>query len=127
MFNIYFYGSEEEFESVSNSMQRYFKGGYKPLQNGKGYLIQLDEKRPNEFLKDLPLETREKLFNMLAKEFSQKQNSSAKTGRKRIDLPPRDILQKERENLSVAKLAEKYGCSSTTINRRLGLIKNKKG
>lgn len=60
MFNIYFYGSEEEFESVSNSMQRYFKGGYKPLQNGKGYLIQLDEKRPNEFLKDLPLETREK-------------------------------------------------------------------
>ena len=127
MFNVYFYGSEEEFESVSNSMQRYFKGGYSPLQSGNGYLIQLDEKRPNEFLKDLPLETREKLFNMLAREFSQKQNSSAKTGRKKIDLPPRDILQKERENLSVAKLAEKYGCSSTTINRRLGLIKNKKG
>lgn len=127
MFNVYFYGSEEEFESVSNSMQRYFKGGYRPLQNGNGYLIQLDEKKPNEFLKDLPLETREKLFNMLAREFSQKQNSSGKTGRKRINLPSRDVLQKERENLSVAKLAEKYGCSSTTINRRLGLIKNKKG
>ena len=58
---------------------------------------------------------------------AQKFLNPTKVGRKKIDLPSREELIAEREHnhLSVSQLAAKYGCSSTTINRRLGLIKKK--
>ena len=125
MFKVYLYGSKEDFENAKVSLERYFHVAASPLKSRNGFALELEEKMPKIFLDDLSPKMRERLFDMLSGEFSQCKNRSVKVGRKKINLPSRDELQKERENMSVAKIAKKYGCSSTTINRRLGLIKKK--
>lgn len=123
MKSLMLFGEEKDLNDVKLTLDRYFHVSVQPTKNKNGYWLSLREKNINQFLADLNEENQKKLFNILAQKFL----NPTKVGRKKIDLPSREELIAEREHnhLSVSQLAAKYGCSSTTINRRLGLIKKK--
>lgn len=123
MKSLMLFGEENDLNEVKKPLDRYFHVSVQPTKNQNGYWLSLREKNINQFLADLNEENQKKLFNILTQKFSK----PTKVGRKKIELPSREELMAERKqnHLSVSQLAAKYGCSSTTINRRLGLIKKK--
>ena len=124
MKSLMLFGEEKDLNEVKKTLDRYFYVSVQPTRKQNGYWLALQEKTINQFLGELNEENQKLLFKKLSRKFSNR----SKAGRKKIELPTREELWAEREqtHLSVSKLAAKYGCSSTTINRRLGLIKEKR-
>ncbi|RGD72741.1 hypothetical protein DXC78_12590 [Faecalicoccus pleomorphus] len=122
MKSLMLFGDESDLNEIKKTLDRYYYVSTNPTKKQNGYWINLEEKTVSQFLNEIGEENQKILFEKLSQKFS---NTEKKAGRKKINLPSREELKAERERdcLSISQLAAKYGCSNTTINRRLGLVK----